>query len=85
MAHITFDYSKVLDKFVAPHEVEYMQAQVTAADNALRNGTGPGAEMTGWLNLPEEYDKDEFARIQKAAAKIQSDSEVLIVIGIGGS
>ena len=41
--------------------------------------------MTGWLNLPEEYDKDEFARIQKAAAKIQSDSEVLIVIGIGGS
>ena len=85
MAHITFDYSKVLDKFVAPHEVEYMQAQVTAADNALRNGTGPGAAMTGWLNLPEEYDKDEFARIQKAAAKIQSDSEVLIVIGIGGS
>ena len=85
MSHIKFDYSKVLDKFVAPHEVEYMQAQVTAADNALRNGTGPGAEMTGWLNLPEEYDKDEFARIQKAAAKIQSDSEVLIVIGIGGS
>ena len=85
MTHIKFDYSKVLDKFVAPHELDYMQPQVTAADNALRNGTGPGAEMTGWLNLPEEYDKDEFARIQKAAAKIQSDSEVLIVIGIGGS
>ena len=51
MAHITFDYSKVLDKFVAPHEVEYMQAQVTAADNALRNGTGPGAEMTGYGTL----------------------------------
>ncbi len=85
MTHIKFDYSKVLDKFVAPHELDYMQPQVTAADSALRNGTGPGAEMTGWLNLPEEYDKDEFARIQKAAAKIQSDSEVLIVIGIGGS
>ena len=85
MSHIKFDYSKVLDKFVAPHELDYMQPQVTAADSALRNGTGPGAEMTGWLNLPEEYDKDEFARIQKAAAKIQSDSEVLIVIGIGGS
>ncbi len=51
----------------------------------LRKGTGPGAEMTGWLELPENYDSDEFARIQKAAAKIQSDSEVLIVIGIGGS
>ena len=46
MTHIKFDYSKVLDKFVAPHELDYMQPQVTAADNALRNGTGPGAEMT---------------------------------------
>ena len=69
MSHIKFDYSKVLDKFVAPHELG-LRPQVTAADSALRNGTGPGAEMTGWLNLPEEYhDKDEFARIQKAAAK----------------
>ena len=85
MTHITFDYSKVLDKFIAPHELDYIQMQVTAADKALREGTGPGAEMTGWLNLPEDYDKEEFARIQKAAAKIQSDSEVLVVIGIGGS
>ena len=51
MSHIKFDYSKVLDKFVAPHELDYMQPQVTAADSALRNGTGPGAEMTGWLNF----------------------------------
>ena len=85
MTHITFDYSKVLDKFIAPHELDYIQMQVTAADKALREGTGPGAEMTGWLNLPEDYDKEEFARIQKAAAKIQSNSEVLVVIGIGGS
>lgn len=85
MTHITFDYSKVLDQFVAPHEVDYLQMHVTAADAALRNGTGPGAEMTGWLNLPEDYDKEEFARIQKAAAKIQADSDVLVVIGIGGS
>ncbi len=42
MSHIKFDYSKVLDKFVAPHELDYMQPQVTAADSALRNGTGPG-------------------------------------------
>ncbi|AND80097.1 MULTISPECIES: glucose-6-phosphate isomerase [Streptococcus] len=85
MTHITFDYSKVTDRFMAAHELDYMQVQVSAADAALRQGTGPGAEMTGWLNLPENYDKEEFARIQKAAAKIQSDSQVLIVIGIGGS
>ncbi|MGT2958364.1 glucose-6-phosphate isomerase [Streptococcus bovimastitidis] len=85
MSHIKFDYSKVLGQFVAPHELDYMQMHVSAADAALRQGTGPGAEMTGWLNLPEDYDKEEFARIQKAAAKIQSDSQVLVVIGIGGS
>lgn len=85
MTHIKFDYSKVLDQFVAPHELDYLQMHVTAADAALRQGTGPGAEMLGWLDLPENYDKEEFARIQEAAKKIQSDSEVLIVIGIGGS
>ncbi|WNZ95921.1 glucose-6-phosphate isomerase [Streptococcus iniae] len=85
MSHITYDYSKVLGQFVAPHELDYMQMHVSAADAALRQGTGPGAEMTGWLNLPEDYDKEEFARIQKAATKIQSDSQVLVVIGIGGS
>lgn len=85
MTHITFDYSKVLDKFVAAHEVDYMQAQVSAADAFLRQGTGPGSDFLGWLDLPENYDKEEFAHIQEAAAKIQSDSEVLVVIGIGGS
>ncbi|WP_394405311.1 glucose-6-phosphate isomerase [Streptococcus sp. 20-1249] len=85
MAHIKFDYSKVLDQFVAPHELDYLQMHVTAADAALREGTGQGAEMLGWLDLPENYDKEEFARIQEAAKKIQSDSEVLVVIGIGGS
>ena len=85
MTHIQFDYSKLLGKFIAPHEIDYLQMQVTAADTALRSGKGPGAEMTGWLNLPEDYDKEEFARIQTAATKIQSDSEVLVVIGIGGS
>ena len=85
MTHIQFDYSKVLDQFVAPHELDYMQAQVTAADNMLRQGTGPGSDFLGWLDLPENYDKEEFARIQEAAKKIQSDSDVLVVIGIGGS
>lgn len=85
MTHIQFDYSKVLGQFVAEHEVDYMQAQVSAADKMLRQGTGPGADFLGWLDLPENYDKEEFARIQEAAKKIQSDSEVLVVIGIGGS
>ncbi|EMC10406.1 glucose-6-phosphate isomerase [Streptococcus mutans] len=85
MTHIKFDYSKVLGKFLASHELDYIQMQVTAADEALRKGTGPGAEMTGWLNLPQNYDKEEFARIKKAAEKIKSDSDVLVVIGIGGS
>ena len=85
MSHIQFDYSKVVDKFVAPHEVDYMQAQVTAADEQLRKGTGAGSDFTGWLDLPENYDREEFARILKAADKIKEDSEVLVVIGIGGS
>ena len=82
---LKFDYSKVLDKFVAPHEVEYMQAQVTAADELIRKGTGAGSDFLGWLDLPENYDREEFDRILKAAEQIKSDSDVLVVIGIGGS
>ena len=85
MAHISFDYSNTLGKFVNQHEVDFMQGQVTEADQLLRQGTGPGSDFLGWLDLPENYDKEEFARIQAAAKKIQSDSEVLVVIGIGGS
>ena len=84
MGHINFDYSK-LAPFVREHELDYLQNQVTAADKALRGGTGPGNDFTGWIDLPKDYDKEEFARIKKAAEKIQSDSEVLVVIGIGGS
>ncbi|MCT7780368.1 MAG: glucose-6-phosphate isomerase [Lactobacillus iners] len=58
---------------------------MNAADQELREGTGAGADFRGWIDLPVNYDKDEFARIKKAAAKIQKDSEVLIGIGIGGS
>ncbi|MBM7642867.1 glucose-6-phosphate isomerase [Streptococcus loxodontisalivarius] len=85
MSHITFDYSKVLGQFVSEHEIDFMQGQVSQADAFLRQGTGQGSDFLGWLDLPENYDKEEFARIQKAAEKIQSDSEVLVVIGIGGS
>jgi len=81
---VKFDYSKT-EEFIAPHEVEYMKEIVLAAKEKLVSKTGAGNDFLGWIDLPEEYDKEEFARIQKAATKIQSDSDVLLVIGIGGS
>ncbi|GKS80836.1 glucose-6-phosphate isomerase [Ligilactobacillus pabuli] len=84
MTHISFDSSN-LEKFVHANELGEMQALVTAADTELREGTGAGNDFTGFVDLPEDFDKDEFARIKDAAKKIQSDSEVLVVIGIGGS
>lgn len=84
MAHIKFDHSKVAP-FVNEYELGYMQSQVSAAHDLLRNGTGAGSDYIGWVDLPTNYDKGEFARIKAAAKKIQSDSEVLVVIGIGGS
>ncbi|MPW14551.1 glucose-6-phosphate isomerase [Lactobacillus helveticus] len=84
MSLINFDSSK-LTPFVHENELGEMQAMVNAANTELRDGTGAGSEFRGWLDLPVDYDKDEFARIKKAAKKIQGDSEVLICIGIGGS
>lgn len=84
MTQIKFDDSK-LSKFVHDNEVGEMQALVNAADEELRKGTGAGADFRGFIDLPVDYDKDEFARIKKAAKKIQSDSEVFVGIGIGGS
>ena len=62
-----------------------MKAGVECAKEVLTSRTGAGNDFLGWIDLPVDYDKDEFARIKKAAAKIQSDSDVLLVIGIGGS
>lgn len=84
MTHIQFDYSKALT-FFNEEELENLQVQVTAADEALREGKGPGSDFIGWIDWPEKYDKEEFGRIKKAAEKIRNDSEVLVVIGIGGS
>ncbi len=64
---------------------EMDQARCAAAIETLVKGTGAGSDFTGWVNLPVDYDKEEFARIQKAAKKIQRDSKALVVIGIGGS
>lgn len=84
MSKVTFDYSKAAP-FIKDHEVDSMKKLVEDAKELLVSKTGAGNDFLGWIDLPVDYDKDEFARIKKAAAKIQSDSEVLLVIGIGGS
>lgn len=84
MSNIKFDYSKA-EKFLAKREVEAMQPFVDVAHDLLHEGESLGNDYLGWMDLPVNYDKDEFARIKKAADKIKSDSEVLVVIGIGGS
>lgn len=81
---LTLDLSKTMP-YLNQHEVEQLQPMVTAAHNVLYEKTGAGNEFLGWLDLPVTYDKEEFARIQKAAEKIKNNSEALIVIGIGGS
>jgi len=81
---VTFDYSKAAP-FVSGHEVESMKKLALDAKKVLVEKTGEGNDFLGWIDLPVDYDKDEFARIKSAAQKIQNDSEVFLVIGIGGS
>ncbi|ARF68774.1 glucose-6-phosphate isomerase [Paenibacillus larvae subsp. pulvifaciens] len=81
---IQFDYSKALT-FMSSHEVDYLADQVKTAHDLLHNQSGAGSDFLGWIDLPVNYDKEEFACIQKAAKQIQSDSDALVVIGIGGS
>ncbi|MCD7819619.1 MAG: glucose-6-phosphate isomerase [Lachnospiraceae bacterium] len=81
---VTFDYSKAAG-FIAENEVTSMKKIVAAAKDELLSRTGAGNDFLGWIDLPVDYDKEEFGRIKEAAKKIQSDSEVLLVIGIGGS
>ena len=84
MSKVTFDYSKACG-FVQAHEMEAMKGLAMAAKETLVGKCGAGNDFLGWIDLPVDYDKDEFARIKAAAKRIQEDSEVLIVIGIGGS
>lgn len=81
---VTFDYSKA-GGFISAEEIGNMKAAVMGAKEVLVSKSGAGNDFLGWIDLPVDYDKEEFARIKKAAEKIKSDSEVLIVIGIGGS
>ena len=77
--------TKYLNGFVAPHEMEAAKLQAEIAAKTLADKSGLGNDFLGWVNLPTDYDKEEFARIKAAAKKIQDNSDILIVIGIGGS
>ncbi len=76
---------KHLQGFLGADEYIGIAPAVKAAHEALHSGTGLGNDFIGWLNLPTDYDKEEFARIKAAAKKIQSNCEIFVVIGIGGS
>ena len=82
--NVRFDYSKAA-QFFTPEELEAMKREAEKAKEILLSGSGAGNDYLGWIDLPVAYDKEEFARIEKAAEKIREDSDVLIVIGIGGS
>ena len=84
MSKVTFDYTKA-SQFISEHEVEYMKKLTLDAKETLLSKSGAGNDFLGWIDLPVDYDKEEFDRIKKAAKKIQEDSDVLLVIGIGGS
>lgn len=76
---------KYLESFVRPEEFAHLMPAVAMAHEQLEGKNGPGNDFLGWMTLPKDYDKEEFARIKQAAAKIQKNSQVLIVVGIGGS
>ena len=82
--YLTVDYSKTLDYF-DQSDLEKIEKEIKVAHQDIHGKTGKGSEFLGWVTLPEDYDKNEFSRIQAAADKIRNDSEILLVIGIGGS
>ena len=81
---LNFNY-QFAKKFFNESELKQIKPYVELANEVLTSKSGAGNDFLGWVDLPETYDKDEFARIKKAAEKIKNDSEVLVVIGIGGS
>jgi len=81
---ISFDYSPA-QKFVSSAEISAIESQIATAAKLLERGTGPGPEWLGWLDLPIKYNRAEYKRIKAAAKRIRKQSEVLVVVGIGGS
>ena len=79
---IKIDYSK---STITAEQLEHAKGQMLEAKKCVEKGTGAGNDFLGWVRLPENYDKEEFARIKEAAKKIQDNSDVLVVVGIGGS
>ena len=75
----------MLEGAVSKEQIDALAPEVEAAHAKLYDPAAPGSDYVGWVRLPENYDKEEFSRIQKAAAKIRQDSQALVVIGIGGS
>ncbi|GLI32988.1 glucose-6-phosphate isomerase [Desulforhabdus amnigena] len=84
MQKLSFDYHNALS-FIHEHEIEFMEGQVMNAAQVLEQKSGQGNDFLGWLDLPTVYDREEFERIKAAAEKIRSQSDVLVVVGIGGS
>ena len=79
---LNFSYAK---DFIRENDLKGLENQVAMAHQTVSEKSGLGNDFLGWVELPRNYDKDEFARIKKAAEKIRQDTDVLIVIGIGGS
>jgi glucose-6-phosphate isomerase len=84
LQQLVFDHAHAR-RYVSDAEISRMAPEVCLAHERLHQGTGAGSDYLGWLDLPINYDRDEFARIKQAAARIQANSEVLVVVGIGGS
>lgn len=84
MTHIQLDYGKTLE-FFGKHELEQQQDIVKSIHKTIHEGTGAGSDFLGWIDLPVDYDKEEFSRILEAAKRVKAHSDVFVVIGIGGS
>jgi glucose-6-phosphate isomerase len=84
MAKIKFDYNMALG-FINENEISYLENQIESAHRMLHEKSGPGNDFLGWVELPNDYDREEFSRIINAAQRIRENSDVFIVIGIGGS
>jgi glucose-6-phosphate isomerase len=84
MERITIDYSKSF-RYLRQSEIDALDESISLCHDMVHNGTGLGSEYLGWVDLPDHNDREEFARMQAAAEKIRRESEVFLVVGIGGS